>query len=354
MEEYVLGMDMGGTNLRTCVGTMDGNPIAIQKIELDFSSEDIYYNQIRTGIDATLKAANLRASDIIRIGIGAAGQPDEKEGIIYNPANCPFPLLDFPKRLREEPCFELESKIRNDVAVAVFAAKKQGYGKDLPDQNPRYDAAMTIGTGTNIAIMVNGILLESPTNETPEWGHIKLNTDSNYIPKCGCGARGCIESYIAGAGIKTRAIDALVHEFDSKKPGEILKQQILRETIKRIGTTNLVDPFSLINQVKAEDVLEAYTHSTDDLSKRLVDDTTTYMAYAFGTVLSSYPLIPYVEVFGTVAENNPWLIREAVNKLESDPTRYTNRDLKRRRTRFLVTALKDIGLRGAIELAFSE
>ncbi|MDP2897009.1 MAG: hypothetical protein Q8Q12_10705, partial [bacterium] len=67
----------------------------------------------------------------------------------------------------------------------------------------------------------------------------------------------------------------------------------------------------------------------------------------------SYPLLPYVEVFGSVAERDARLtVRAAVKKLKSDPGRYTNREADVPAfTQFLVTKLDNLSLRGAVELA---
>jgi len=112
-------------------------------------------------------------------------------------------------------------------------------------------------------------------------------------------------------------------------------------------------------KLRAEDVFQLYKRQEksrqkiDPIAKKIVEDTSTYLARAFAHVIQSYPLLPYVEVFGSVAEKDARLtVRAAVRKLKSDPGRYTNREADVHAfTQFLVTKLDNISLRGAVELA---
>ncbi len=352
-KKYVMGLELGGSRLRACLGNDQGKIYCIKTDSIDFSHKDKGLTEQVLGIiKKTLKEARLSVDEILALGIGAAGHPDKEKGIISYAANCPWKVIKFPGVLEKK--LKIPIYMRNDVAIAVYAARERGYGSKFSQLFPRWDAAMTIGTGTNLALMYNGELLLSPRNESLEWGHCKLNTDSKYMPECGCGGRGCIESYIGGSGIRTRTIDLL-----KKKSGELSRRNpVLRETLRRISKGKKHEKIKtpdLVKSVRAEDVYAAFrkTKGRDRISKKIVDDTSTYMAYAFGNILSSYPLIPYVEIFGAVAINNPKLtVEAAVKKLEKDPERFCNRNLKNLHTEFLVTGMDNIGLHGAVELAW--
>jgi predicted NBD/HSP70 family sugar kinase len=356
MRKYVLGMEIGGTMIRVCIGDDHRKLYYIISEPIDFSHGDQgIASQAISMIRRCTKRADTKISELLGLGIGAAGQPDEANGMIHNAANCPWKSMKLPGILSKE--LKIPIWVRNDVAVAVYAARKIGYGKQFSNLVPRWDAAMTIGTGTNIAIMYEDTLLLNSRNESLEWGHTKLNTDSRYLPSCGCGGRGCIESYISGAGIRTRTIDMLLER--SRPAGKkLLHEPILRETMLRVYRKKGKDvrPQTLINMVHAEDVFAAYrkTNGRDKLSAKIVDDTSTYLAYAFASIIGSYPVIPYVEIFGSVALNNPKLVEAAIQKLEKDTIRFCNRDLSKQKTRFLVTGMQDIGLHGAVELAWFE
>ncbi len=354
-----MGLEIGGTRIRVCIGDDNGKLYCIKTEHIDFSRGDNgVTEQIIKMIKATAKEGGLPLKEVLSLGIGSAGQPDIAKGIIYNPANCPWKIMKFPGKLEKE--LKIPIHIRNDVAIAVYAARKIGHGSKFSQLVPRWDAAMTIGTGTNLAVMYNSELLLNPMHESPEWGHCKLNTDAKYLPKCGCGGKGCIESYISGAGIRTRTIHMLEGVLKKKKSA-ILKDPILMEARKRLSKKRVdlkkFKPSDFINMVRTEDVYSAYkkTNGRDKTAKIIVDDTSTYMAYAFGNILSSYPLIPYIEIFGAVAINNPNLtVKDAVHKIKKNPIKFCNRDMERRHTQFLITNIQNIGLHGAVELAWFE
>jgi hypothetical protein len=135
-----------------------------------------------------------------------------------------------------------------------------------------------------------------------------------------------------------------------------LKRGKKREEQKEIEKLH---PWQLVEKVRAEDVFAVYKEQEragrgiDPIARKVVDDTSTYLAHAFAHVIQSYPLLPYVEVFGSVAEKDARLtVRAAVKKLKSHPGRYTNREADVGAfTKFLVTKLDNISLRGAVELA---
>jgi predicted NBD/HSP70 family sugar kinase len=374
MSRYVVGIDMGGTQVRVCVGDDRGELHGIVGETVDFSTSHAktiqgknrsVTEQILRLIEKSVAAAGRKMSDIESFGIGAAGQPDERRGGIKHPANCPFTPLTFPGNIRQT--FAKPVHIRNDVAVVVYAARSRGHGLKFP--NARYHAAMTIGTGTNLQIMVDGRMFEDEQGRSLEWGHNVLNIEPyDQLPECGCGKRGCIEAYISGTGIRNRTIRLLVDAYRPTEPTAIKKQPIIQQTIARLKkgkskqeheAVDELDPWMLIHELRAEDVYKLYKQQEksrrgfDPIAKKIVEETSTYLAHAFAHVIQSYPLLPYVEVFGSVAERDARLtVQAAVKKLKSDPGRYTNREADVPAfTQFLVTKLDNLSLRGAVELA---
>lgn len=374
MSRYVVGIDMGGTQVRVCVGDDGGGLHGIVGETVDFSTSHAktiqgknrsVTEQILRLIEESVAAAGRKTSDIECFGIGAAGQPDEKRGEIKHAANCTFTPLTFPGKIRET--FAKSVRIRNDVAVVVYAARSRGHGLEFP--NSRYHAAMTIGTGTNLQIMVDGRMFEDEEGRSLEWGHNVLNVEPyDQLPECGCGKRGCIEAYISGTGIRNRTLRILVDAYRPAEPSAIKNQPIIHQTIARLKkdkskeeqeAVDELHPWMLVHELRAEDVYKLYKQQEklargfDPIAWKIVEETSTYLAHAFAHVIQSYPLLPYVEVFGSVAERDSRLtVQAAVKKLKSDPGRYTNREADVRAfTQFLVTKLDNLSLRGAVELA---
>jgi glucokinase len=374
MARYVVGIDMGGDKVGVCVGDDRGGLYGIKSEKVNFSTAHArtiegknksVTEQILRMVKESVQGAGLQVSDIECFGIGAAGQPDERRGEIKHPANSPFTPLTFAGRIEER--YGKPVRIRNDVAVVVYAAKSRGHGLKFP--NSRYHAALTIGAGTNLQIMVDGKMFEDEEGRSLEWGHNVLNVEPyDQLPECGCGKRGCIEAYISGTGIRNRTIRLLVDAYRGAEPERIKDQPIVGETLARLkkrktkeekAEIDRLAPWMLIEKVRAEDVFGLYKKQEksgvpiDPIAQKIVEDTSTYLAHAFAHVIQSYPLLPYVEVFGSVAEKDARLtVEAAVAKLKADPGRYTNReDDVPAFTQFLVTKLDSISLRGAVELA---
>ncbi len=374
MARHVVGIDMGGDKVRVCVGDDKGGLHGIKSERVDFSTahartlegkNESVTRQILRMIEESVRSAGRKVWEIECFGIGAAGQPDEKRGRIQEPANSPFSPLIFPGDIEKK--YEKPVRIRNDVAVVVYAARSRGHGRKFA--NSRYHAAMTIGAGTNLQIMVDGRMFEDEEGRSLEWGHNVLNMEPcEQLPVCGCGKKGCIEAYISGTGIRNRTIRLLVESYRIAEPEKIKDQPIIQRTMARLKKGKKrekpeeiarLDPWMLIQKVRAEDVFGLYKQQErgrreiDPMAKKIVEDTSTYLAYAFAHVIQSYPLLPYVEVFGSVAEKDSRLtVQAAVRKLKADPGRYTNREPDVRSfTEFLVTKLDNISLRGAVELA---
>jgi len=61
------------------------------------------------------------------------------------------------------------------------------------------DAVMVlIGAGAGAGIISNGALLRGSSASAGEWGHTKISMDG---PRCRCGARGCVETFVGAAAV---------------------------------------------------------------------------------------------------------------------------------------------------------
>ena len=178
---FVVGIEVGGTNVSVCVGVRDGL-IEESKVreEVDYRSDSCFSAQVLRITSEAINRVNLREKDIVLYGVGAAGQPTQ-DGTIVGAANCPFEQT-FPR------LFGNKKIVRNDVAAAVHAARKIGHGHHMFEgqKSPRYDAAMVRGTGLNMQVLIDGELMMSWDGKASEFGHIDLNGEGALLD-CFCG-----------------------------------------------------------------------------------------------------------------------------------------------------------------------
>ena len=58
-----------------------------------------------------------------------------------------------------------------------------------------------MGTGCGGGIVYKGEVITGPQAIAGEWGHMSIDPKG---PKCYCGQRGCVETYISGGGLEAR------------------------------------------------------------------------------------------------------------------------------------------------------
>ena len=124
MEKYLLGIDLGGTNLRVAVVTHEGR--LVEELTVETESEKGPYYVIDQMIQLCEKI--MRERNIEAIGIGSPGPLDVKQGLILSPNNLPgwdnIPLVDML-----EKALHKKVVLDNDANAAALAEAVLGAGK---------------------------------------------------------------------------------------------------------------------------------------------------------------------------------------------------------------------------------
>lgn len=175
-----LGIDWGGTYIKAGIVTSSGE--ILKKIVYSSNSlreRKAFINEIKKLTD-TFKEYNIKA-----VGIGAPGMINVEQGSIYYLPNVPgwenFPLKTVLTKELKIPVF-----IDNDANIFALAEVRRGAGNGMERA-----IFLTLGTGLGGSVILNGKILEGRTSAS-ELGHVVM--DINGI-KCGCGGRGCIETF---------------------------------------------------------------------------------------------------------------------------------------------------------------
>lgn len=190
MKRQVLGIDIGGTNLRGAIVTNDGT-IAKKK---DIPSE------AKKGINKLIdNLANFidqfEKNEPDAIGIGVAGIINKKTGILTQAPNI-AKVNNFPiqKKLTQKLKSKIPLILENDSNSAAFGEYLLGAGREANSF-----VMLTLGTGLGGGIIINGEIWRGEDGMAGEIGHIIVNPDG---PKCSCGNSGCLESYVSGEALK--------------------------------------------------------------------------------------------------------------------------------------------------------
>ena len=196
--KFVIGLDLGGTNVRAAVtdreGTMLSQPVEEKSMAL--SGFDVTVRQIVKAINRAMESAGVRKEDVCGVGMGIPGQHKSKEGIVLWSPN----FSDLAGKQLLEPIFRqsgLPAWMGNDVNVAALGEFHFGAGKDVNSM-----VMLTLGTGIGGGIILDGELWAGVTEGGGEIGHMIISAGGPIAP---CGHSGCLEAMAGANAIISRA-----------------------------------------------------------------------------------------------------------------------------------------------------
>ena len=218
--EVVLGIDIGGTN--TAFGYVDcnGNLIAEAVIATEaHRPAEEFFERLHA------EAENLFASKkgelkLVGIGLGAPNGNYYK-GTIEQPPNLSWKYVDVVTTLKR--WYSIPVALTNDANAAALGEMLFGAAKGMKDF-----IVITLGTGLGSGIVANGELIYGHDGFAGEIGHTIVDPNGR---KCGCGRRGCLETYASASGI-CRTVEELLKA--SEQSSELLEISLENMTSKRI------------------------------------------------------------------------------------------------------------------------
>jgi len=267
--KLVAGIDIGGTNTEIGIADQEGNILFSETIPTTgHHNPEAYVHAIgivlRTGIVRS-------KSDILAIGIGAPSANYFSGCIEYAP-NMPWegiiPLAALMEKEMGKPTF-----VTNDANAAALGEMIFGAAKFVKDF-----VLVTLGTGLGSGFVVNNEVIYGHDGFAGELGHVIIEENGRL---CGCGRKGCLETYVSATGVVWSAKDAL------------------REGKSIAGITNE-------NELSARAIAEA-AEAGDETAKSIVDATARKLGFALANVVAiTSPSIIYL--YGGVARSGDTIL----------------------------------------------
>ncbi len=201
MSNYIIGVDLGGTNLKAGLVDRDGKIHHRLSIKTDAHADpQAISHQIFGLVGEIIKNAPCKKTDIIGVGLGSPGLIDKKgETILFSP-NLPQ-WRDIPIKRMVAERFSIPCALENDANAAAWGEKWVGAGKQAHSL-----VLLTLGTGIGGGIVLDDRLWRGADNVAAEIGHMVIQMDG---PQCGCGNRGCIEAYASATAMVRRFKESL-------------------------------------------------------------------------------------------------------------------------------------------------
>ena len=263
-EQYIIGVDLGGTNIVAGAMSTDGTrSYGVKSIPTNSSVGDEGVAERIVGLVKSVQLDTMSETGagrdaFIGVGVGAPGPLDRERGIVLVAPNLGW--RDFPLRQRIHDRVGLPTTLDNDANCATFGEWWQGAARGRLNV-----IGLTIGTGIGGGIILNGALYHGASDMAGEVGHTTIDLNGRH---CKCGNYGCLEAYASGPAIATRAREVLVREegqsvmpsmvnghfeditaqtvYDAATAGDPVASEIVRDTARYLGAgiANLLNTFN--------------------------------------------------------------------------------------------------------------
>ncbi|MBU2493558.1 MAG: ROK family protein [Bacteroidetes bacterium] len=242
-KNLVLGIDIGGTN--TVLGLVDeaGKIFAKETLPTNGRNSAADFFERLFGLYSKLLINAPKDSSIIGIGIGAPNGNFYK-CTIENPPNLNWGHINVAEVVKKY--INVPVAVTNDANAAALGEMKFGAAIGMKNF-----VEITLGTGLGSGIVVNGELVYGHDGFAGEIGHTNVKPNGRL---CGCGMKGCLETYVSAPGIKRTVFklmsvvkveshlrDVTFNQMDSKmifdaaKEGDIIALEAFDYTAKILG-----------------------------------------------------------------------------------------------------------------------
>lgn len=253
---YIVGVDIGGTNIKAGLVKKDTGEI-VKSYSIKTESEKgsaVTFDRINDLINQMLDEASVAKSDVEGVGVGIPG-PVLNQEIVAFFANFPWDKnLNIKKELEDRTGLKVIAD--NDVNVITMGEAWQGAAKGYKNV-----LGLALGTGVGGGIIIDGHLIGGTHGAGGEIGHMIIEKNGKL---CGCGHKGCLETYCSATGVIRETVSRLFvnknnlvwekcgqdirnveakHVFDAAKEGDAFAIDIVKYVVNylALGIGNMLN-----------------------------------------------------------------------------------------------------------------
>lgn len=201
----VIGIDIGGTN--TAIGIVDGGGKCLLDSAIPTNGHEDALKLVGRVCDEIqgMLGRLSGAANLLGIGIGAPNG-NYYRGTVEHPPNLRWKgVVDVVGLFRKY--YDLPVVITNDANAAALGEMLFGAAQGMTNF-----IVITLGTGVGSGLVVNGALVYGADGFAGELGHTICDPNGR---ECGCGRKGCLETYASAGGICRTVFELL-----SERKGE--------------------------------------------------------------------------------------------------------------------------------------
>ena len=300
---YVVGIDIGGTN--TVFGVVDARGTIL------------YSGSIKTGKYADVNDYVAELAKGLKSVIDQAGGPDKIKGVGVGAPNGNFfnGCIEFAPNLPWKgkiPLAQLISEqidgipvaLTNDANAAAIGEMTYGAARGMKDF-----IVITLGTGVGSGIVVGGNLVYGHDGFAGELGHVIVRRGTGRM--CGCGRKGCLETYCSATGVARTAREFLAARTDAS-------------LLRNIPAENIT----------SKDVYDAAVQG-DKLAQEIFEFTGTILGEALADFIA-FSSPEAIVLFGGLAKSGDYIMKPIHKAMEDNLL-----NIYKGKTKLLVSELKD-------------
>jgi glucokinase len=248
LEVYV-GIDIGGTKIAGGVVTADGETVATtqRQTPIKDGGKKILEESIELAKELI---AGEKENSITAVGIGAGGQIDSTNGVVFSATDVIPGWAGLEIALSFKTDLGIPAFVDNDVNALAMGEYRFGAAKGLATV-----VFLALGTGVGGALLLDGKIHSGAHWSGGEFGHILLTMENQSRWDLG-GHSGTLESYVSGNGL-VETWKELTGDRHTKLQGtEIAELALVKEdkaALKAIEATGKYLGFGLVTLANALD-----------------------------------------------------------------------------------------------------
>lgn len=221
------GIDIGGTN--TVLGFVDREGTVLAENKLQTAQYPIFENYVKALYEKLMATFEKIKGEKKIEGFGiCAPMGNINKGTIEGPANLPWkgvsPLAELFQHYTNLPVV-----VTNDANAAAVGEMVYGGAKGMKNF-----IVITLGTGLGSGFVVDGKLVYGHDGFAGELGHVTMGTNPSNR-ECGCGKKGCLETYVSATGLKRTLIKMLADSLEKSELREYSFNEIDSELIHKFA-----------------------------------------------------------------------------------------------------------------------
>ena len=299
---YVVGMDIGGTN--TVFGIVDqrGNVLATDSIKTQaYAKIEDYVDAVCEKLIPLIESMG-GVEKIKGMGVGAPNG-NYYNGTIEFAPNLPWKGV-IPLAALFEEKVGVPTALTNDANAAAIGEMTYGAARGMKDF-----IMITLGTGVGSGIVINGQLVYGHDGFAGELGHVVVRRENGRL--CGCGRKGCLETYCSATGVARTA-----REFLVARP----------------------EP-SLLREIPAEEIVSKDVYDAAVKGDKLAQDIFEFTGRILGEALADFIAFSSpaaIVLFGGLAKSGDYIMKPIKKALDENILK-----IFEGKTKLLVSELKD-------------